>query len=104
MKSFIFPVSQGDCSATFASGSVIVCLEEDVDVGGVGEGRTVSVTVPGPGLSQLAGCVVEPEVISSAEISHTGGGLQVVVTAGEHQLVPRGRLEVVGAALSVRVV
>ena len=61
-------------------------------------------TVAGPGLSQLAVLVVEPEVVASAEIAHTGGGLQVVVSAGEDEAVPRGRLQVVGAALTLRVV
>ena len=61
-------------------------------------------TVAGPGLAQLPVRIVEPEVVASAEVAHTGGGLEVVVGAGEHQLVPGGRLEVVGAALAVRVV
>ena len=61
-------------------------------------------TVAGPGLAQLPVRIVEPEVVASAEVAHTGGGLQVVVGAGEDQLVPGGRLEVVGAALAVWVV
>ena len=90
--------------ATFPRGPVIVRLEEDVDVGGVAEGWTGRVTVAGPGLAQGTVRVVEPEVVPGTEVAHTGGGLQVVVTAGEHQLVPGGRLEVVGAALALWVV
>ena len=79
----------------------MVCLEEDLDVGGVGEGGAVRVAVSGPGLAQLTGLVVEPEVVPSAEVPGAGGGGQVDISAGEDQLVPSCWLEVVGAGLAV---
>ena len=79
----------------------MVRLEEDLDVGGVGEGGAVRVAVPGPGLSQLTVLVVEPEIVPGTEVPGSGGGGQVDIRAGEDQLVAGCWLEVVGAGLAV---
>ena len=52
------------CIVTFPRGAVIVRLEEDLDVGGVGEGGAVREAVPGPRLSEHSGLVIEPEIVS----------------------------------------